>query len=124
MRDCIAIAKSLGDPQRVRALMALRNGELCLCQLIELLKLSPSTVSKHMAVLGQARLVESRKEGRWVYYRLADDRAHPCVRGAVRWLKGCLGKDPLIRADAQRLKKVCRLPKEKLGACYKRTGRA
>jgi DNA-binding transcriptional ArsR family regulator len=124
MRDCITIAKALSDPQRVRAMMALRNGELCLCQLIELLKRSPSTVSKHMAILGQARLVESRKEGRWVHYRLANARAHPCVSGAIRWLKGCLRKDPAIRADARRLKKVCRLPKEKMGACYKRSNGA
>lgn len=115
MRDCIAIAKALGDPQRVRALMALRDGELCLCQLIELLGLSPSTVSKHMAVLHQARLVESRKEGRWVHYRLPGGRAHPCVAGAVRWLKGCLLKDPQIRGDVRRLLKIRRLPKEEMG---------
>jgi DNA-binding transcriptional ArsR family regulator len=121
MRDCIAIAKALGDLQRVRALMALEGGELCLCQLIELLNLSPSTVSKHMTVLNQARLVESRKEGRWVYYRLPGRDAHRCASGAVQWLKGCLRKDPQLRADARRLKAVCRLPKEKTSACYKRT---
>ncbi|MGD0090146.1 MAG: metalloregulator ArsR/SmtB family transcription factor [Planctomycetota bacterium] len=120
MRECLAIAKALGDKQRVRALMSLRRGELCLCQIIELLKLSPSTVSKHMAILNQTGLVESRKKGRWVYYRSPGKSAHPCVAGAIRWLKGCLVKDPQIRADEKRLKAVCRLPKEKLGACYKR----
>lgn len=120
MRECLAIAKALGDRQRVRALMSLRRGELCLCQIIELLKLSPSTVSKHMAILNQAGLVESRKKGRWVYYRLAGKSAHPCMSGAIRWLKGCLVKDLQIRADEKRLTAVCRLPKEKLGACYKR----
>ena len=120
MRECLVIAKALGDKQRVRALMSLRNGELCLCQLIELLGLSPSTVSKHMAILNQAGLVESRKKGRWVYYRLVGTGAHPCMVGAIRWLKGCLVKDPQIHADERRLKAVCKLPKEKLGACYKR----
>jgi DNA-binding transcriptional ArsR family regulator len=123
MHNCIAIAKALGDPQRVRALMALQGGERCLCQLIGLLGLSPSTVSKHMAILIQAGLVESRKEGRWVYYRLPGERAHPCVTGAVRWLKGCLRKDPQVRADVQRLRAVCRLPKEEMGACYKRSSK-
>jgi len=121
MRDCISIAKALGDPQRVRALMALNDGELCLCQLIELLKLSPSTVSKHMAVLNQAGLVESRKEGRWVYYRLPGRGAHSCVSGAVRWLKGCTLGDPQIRADARHLKEICRMSRDKMSACYKRT---
>jgi len=100
--------------------MALKSGELCLCQLIELLKLSPSTVSKHMSILNQAGLVASRKEGRWVYYRLPDGRANSCVSGAVRWLKGCLHKDPQVRADARHLKTVCRMPREEMGACYKR----
>ena len=120
MRDCLAIAKALGDKQRVRALMSLRAGELCLCQIIELLKLSPSTVSKHMAILNQAGLVESRKKGRWVYYRLPGKTAHSCMSGAIRWLKGCLVKDPLIRADEKHLKAVRKLPKEKLGVCYRR----
>lgn len=124
MHDCIVIAKALADPQRVRALMALQGGELCLCQLIQLLKLSPSTVSKHMAILNQAGLVQFRKEGRWVYYRLPGGRAHPCLTGAVRWLRGCLRKDPQVRADAKRLKAICRLPMKKIGACYKRANGA
>ncbi|MCY3019156.1 MAG: metalloregulator ArsR/SmtB family transcription factor [Planctomycetota bacterium] len=120
MRECLVIAKALGDAQRVRALMSLRSRELCLCQLIELLGLSPSTVSKHMAILNQAGLVESRKQGRWVHYRLPGKSAHPCVVGAIRWLKGCLARDRQVRADEQRVRAVCRLPKEKMGACYRR----
>ena len=120
MRECLVIAKALGDKQRVRALMSLRNGELCLCQLIRFLGLSPSTVSKHMAILNQAGLVGSRKEGRWVHYRLPGKSAHPCVVGAIRWLKGCLARDPQVRDDEKRVRAVCKLPKETLGACYKR----
>ena len=72
--DFIAITKALSDPHRVRALLALRNGELCVCQIIELLGLAPSTISKHMSILKQAGLVDSRKDSRWVYYRLAEDK--------------------------------------------------
>ena len=71
MRNLLAVLKALADETRVRALMALRRRELCVCQLVELLGLAPSTVSKHMSILKQARLVESRKEGRWMFYRLA-----------------------------------------------------
>ena len=73
MRDFMAISKALADEQRVRVLLALQRGELCVCQVVELLGLATSTVSKHMSILKQARLVESRKEGRWMYYRLAGD---------------------------------------------------
>ena len=60
MRGCLAITKALSDANRVRVLMGLTTGELCVCQIIEMLSLAPSTVSKHMSVLRQARLVESR----------------------------------------------------------------
>ena len=69
MLDFMAIAKALADENRVRLLLALQKQELCVCQLIELMGLAPSTVSKHMSILKQARLVEARKQGRWVYYR-------------------------------------------------------
>jgi len=119
MKEFMAVAKALADEQRARVLLFLRGGELCLCQIVEMLGLAPSTVSKHMAVLHQAGLVESRKEGRWMYYRLAGQNAPPCVREAIRWVRGSLRSDPRARDDARRLAKVCRMPKEDLCACYK-----
>jgi ArsR family transcriptional regulator len=73
LNNFVAITKALSDPHRVRALLALRKGELCVCQIIELLGLAPSTISKHMSILKQAGLVDSRKDSRWVYYRLVDE---------------------------------------------------
>jgi ArsR family transcriptional regulator, arsenate/arsenite/antimonite-responsive transcriptional repressor len=118
MREFMAVAKSLADEQRVRALLFLRGGELCLCQIVEMLGLAPSTVSKHMAILYQAGLVESRKEGRWMYYRLAGPGAAPCVREAIRWVQRSLGEDPQALSDAKRRGKVCKMPKEDLCDCY------
>ena len=71
MFEFLNITKALAEENRVRILLALEVEELCVCQIIELLELAPSTVSKHMSVLRQARLVDGRKEGRWMYYRLA-----------------------------------------------------
>jgi DNA-binding transcriptional ArsR family regulator len=115
----MSVAKTLADENRVRVLMFLRDGELCVCQVVEMLGLAPSTVSKHMAVLHQAGLVESRKEGRWMYYRLAGRGAPPAVRDALRWVQKCLEKDPHVLADARRLAKVCKMAKEDLCLCYK-----
>ena len=56
--------KALGDESRMRAILALRGRELCVCQIVELLKLAHSTVSKHMSILREAGLVQSRKIGR------------------------------------------------------------
>ncbi len=121
MYDFIYIAKALSDENRVRALMLLSQGELCVCQLIEMLGLAPSTVSKHMSILRQARLVESRKEGRWMYYRLPDGDAPQSVLEAVRWVQKCLAKDKKIVADNKQLKLVCKIDKEELCGCYERT---
>jgi ArsR family transcriptional regulator len=106
MRAFMAVAKAMADENRVRVLLFLGGGELCLCQIIEMLGLAPSTVSKHMAVLYQARLVETRKEGRWIYYRLADSGGSVCAREAIRWVRKSLAADPKTRDDAKRLRSV------------------
>ena len=109
MRDFMAITRALADVNRVRILMALRPGELCVCQVIELLELAPSTVSKHIFLLCTARLLEGRKQGRWMYYRLADPRAADASRPAARalkWVAEALAADPRILADDERLRMI------------------
>ena len=120
MYDFINITKALSDENRVRALMMLCKGELCVCQLIEMLRLAPSTVSKHMSILRQARLVESRKDGRWMYYRLADGDASEGVLQAIRWVQNSLAKDKQILVDARQVKRVCKIDKDELCDCYKK----
>ncbi len=115
------IARALSDENRVRALIMLSRGELCVCQLIEMLGLAPSTVSKHMSILRQARLVEARKEGKWMYYRLPEEDLPKEAVGAIEWARNSLAADKQIRADARELKRVCRMDKEKLCARYKKT---
>ncbi len=119
MREFIPMAEALADPARVRALLALRDGELCLCQLIELLGLAPSTVSRHLNLLYQAKLVERRKQGRWMYFTLADKTGSPGVRQAIAWAATALAADPLIRQDARRVKTLCRQDLVELCACYR-----
>ena len=114
MRCFMDVVKALADENRVRAVMALQGKELCVCQLIELLGLAPSTVSKHMAILKQARLVESRKDGRWIFYRLSSREASPEARDALAWVQKALYKDSRIRQDAKRLKTILKKDREKL----------
>lgn len=120
MLDFLNITKALSDENRVRALMMLRNGELCVCQLIEILSLAPSTVSKHMSILRQARLVQARKEGRWMYYRLPDVDAPQSVLEAIQWIQNSIADDKQIVADGKQVKRVCKLDRDKLCACYKK----
>ena len=109
MRAVMNITRALADQNRVRTLLALRDGELCVCQITELFGLAPSTISKHLSILAQARLVESRKEGRWIYYKLPVNGTFPAARDAVRWLERSLGKDEQVLEDARALKKILRM---------------
>ena len=119
MRPFMILTKALADENRVRTLMFLRYGELCLCQIIEMLGLAPSTVSKHMSILRQAGLVEFRKDGRWTYYRLADRDAPQSVRRAIRWIQRVLAGDKQIAGDTKRLKTVLKMDTEQLCKRYR-----
>ena len=121
MREILSVIKALADVNRLRALCALRGRELCVCQIIELLGLAPSTVSKHMSILHQARLVDSRKEGRWSYYRLAGEGAPKAVRSALAWVTCSLSDAPLVVEDAQALKRILKCEPEDL--CRKQGGK-
>ena len=98
------ITKALADETRVRILMALRGGELCVCQITELFGMAPSTVSKHLSILFHAGLVASRKTERWVYYRLPGTEASPSVRAALTWITKVLEKEDKILSDNKQIK--------------------
>jgi DNA-binding transcriptional ArsR family regulator len=119
VRDVLAISRALGDPTRLRALLALRAGELCLCQLIDLLQLAPSTVSRHMNVLHAAGLVDRRKEGRWAYYHLTDAPLDAPAGAALDWVRSTLADDPTIADDATRLEQLRHRDLAELCACYR-----
>jgi len=90
--------KALGDPVRLRLFSLLtRKDELCVCHLTDALDLPQSTVSRHLAVLRHAGLVETRREGKWIHYRLTGDMAES--------LSALLhtNADDVLRADAARL---------------------
>jgi len=105
--------KALSDENRLRALLALRKQELCQCQVVELLQLAPSTVSKHLSILKQAGLVESRKVGRWIHFRAVDgDMAFACQLAdlAAEYSK----TTEQVRADSKRLWEILRIDPERL----------
>jgi ArsR family transcriptional regulator, arsenate/arsenite/antimonite-responsive transcriptional repressor len=119
LRHVLRVAKALSDPSRLRALAALREGELCVCQLIALLNLAPSTVSKHLSILHEADLVESRKEGRWVHYRLPRTFSSACAQHVARQTAQALAGCATIVADSERLKDMENTALEEL--CRQRT---
>ncbi len=109
MFDFLNIARALSDENRLRILMALRRRDMCVCQITAFLDLAPSTTSKHLSILRQSRLIESRKKGRWVHYRLAGTSAPEPVRAALKWAMSCLEHCPIIVEDAVRMEDMLRL---------------
>ncbi len=109
MREFMAITKALADPNRVRVVLVLNRRELCVCQISELFGLAPSTISKHLSVLHHARLIDSRKTERWVYYRLPGREAPVVVREAIDWVQKALGGTPQAADDRKKLKRILRV---------------
>ena len=72
MKTFIRVMKALSDPNRVRVVKLLQEGELCVCEIKEVLGLAQSTVSKHMKILEDAGLVDRNRQGTWMIYSLAD----------------------------------------------------
>ena len=120
MRSTLRITKALSDIQRLRILMMLRGGELCVCQIIAVLGLAPSTVSKHLSVLSEADLVSSRKEGRWAYFRLPQGEALKVIKPVMRWIGESLEGDATIGSDEKKLKDVLGCAPERISEGQRR----
>jgi DNA-binding transcriptional ArsR family regulator len=89
MKNTLRVLKALGDENRLKIILMLGGTELCVCHIVEGLELAPSTVSKHLSILEQAGLIETRKKGRWVHCRLPQNPL-PEVKSALKWLSASL----------------------------------
>ena len=76
LTDLSELFRVFGDSTRIRILYALHESELCVCDLASLLGMTVSAISHQLRILRAANLVESRREGKAVFYRLADDHVH------------------------------------------------
>lgn len=114
MRTLTQTTQALADESRLRILGLLATesvaaGELCVCQIIDVLGLAPSTISKHLALLRQADLIEGRKEGRWMHYRLA-----PPPGGPPPWILKRLATEARVAEDRASLLRLLRFDLEEV----------
>lgn len=119
MEAKLNLFKSISDRNRLRVIMALMTyEELCACQIIELLQVTGATVSKHLGQLNNAGLIISRKEGRWIYFRIKkDDEQH---KKFLNWLFEELKSSKDYLEDQKHLKKIMSCEPEAL--CKKQRG--
>ncbi len=114
------ILKAVSDKNRMRVVAALsRYDELCACQITELLEVSGATASRHLSVLQKAGLVSSRKDGRWVYFKLRKTEGSDSL---FQWLENAFKRSDELKADLQALEKIVGITREDL--CRKQRGEA
>ena len=94
--------RAFSDRTRLRILHLLRNGQLCVCDLVEIIAVPQPKVSRHLAYLRRAGLVLARKEGLWSYYKLAPAR-DPFHQKLLDCLTCCFGSVPELAKDAKAL---------------------
>lgn len=102
--------RALADRTRLRLLNLIRSDEVCVCFFVEILKTNQPKISRHLAYLRRAGIVDARREGQWMHYRIAE----PTDPDAARLLKDVmswLANDQEMQRDRERLVKICCAPK-------------
>lgn len=94
--------RAFADETRLRILHLLTKGELCVCDIMGVLRAPQPRVSRHLGYLKRAGLVADRKEGLWRYYSLAPAES-AVQRKLLACVDGCLDEVPALRRDAKRL---------------------
>ena len=97
--------RAFSDRTRLRILHLLRQGELCVCDIVEVIRVPQPTASRHLAYLRRAGMVTTEKRGLWTYYSLAPARSR-LDRKLRECLADCFKEVAELRADKARLKKV------------------
>jgi ArsR family transcriptional regulator, arsenate/arsenite/antimonite-responsive transcriptional repressor len=106
IRDVEKMFKALGDKSRLRIVNMLSQKALCVCEITQVLQLSQSTVSGHLKVLKEARLVEDVKDGLWVEYRL--NRDEPFISKILKTVTEALATDASMENERESAKKADR----------------
>lgn len=111
MKKLSRLFKALSDETRLRIFALLCQGEMCVCDIMAVLDLPQSTVSRHLAYLRNHDLVEDRRQGLWMYYRLAETAEASIFRDLQQLLWLHLPQQPQPERDRRALAK-CRAAKK------------
>jgi ArsR family transcriptional regulator len=112
IRDLETLYKGLADATRLRIVGLLAGGEVCVCHIHQSLRLPQPTVSRHLAYLRRHGLVDTRRDGLWVHYRLARP-ADSTIRAALEAAAHAVGHVPATRSDEGRLARRVTRPSER-----------
>ena len=96
------VMKAASDSTRVRILKILEGGEMCVCQIIAVIALGQSTISKHLFLLRSAGLIKDRRDKKWIHYSLDGKSGNPYAGALIKNIRKWLNDDPVILQDHQR----------------------
>ncbi len=106
MQDQAALFKVLSDPIRLRlAVLLALHGQTCVCMLAQAIGEPDFKVSRHLGIMRSAGMVKGRRQGTWMYYKLAQPR-HRLEKGLQECLRNCLADHKTVKADMKRLAKA------------------
>lgn len=106
VRPLTRLFRALGDETRMRIVALLVHGELCVCHVEKALGLTQPNCSRQLGILKSAGVVDSRRDGTWVYYRISDQE-RAALTGVLDVLARTFGAEKTLRADLARVKRVC-----------------
>jgi ArsR family transcriptional regulator len=107
MEADLAVFKACADATRLRILLLLGEGQLCVCEIVDVLDMPQGKVSRHLAVLRRAGLVDDERRGTWIHYSLSKPRTS-LDRRLRTWLKGEARDSEQAGADLVRLQQLCK----------------
>jgi ArsR family transcriptional regulator len=108
MRNLVLLNAALADENRLRLLNLIKSGEICVCHLQGVLQTNQPKISRHLAYLRKAGLVEARHDGKWTHYRLKKLGGN--FEKILSDTLNCLRTEPQIKKDLQRLKQITCCP--------------
>lgn len=108
MSELIKVFKALSDETRVRMLKLLFEGELCVCEIMQVMQISQSRASRNLGILKDAGLLKDRRDGQWVHYSLNREGAAK-YSGLLELLDSALSDDETILRDRENLRHAIKL---------------
>jgi ArsR family transcriptional regulator len=109
LKDKELFFSALGDRTRLRLLNLMGSDEVCVCFFVEVLKTNQPKISRHLAYLRRAGIVNARRDGPWMHYRI-NEPSDPDAAQVLKQVLGWLANDREMQRDRQRLVKVCCAP--------------
>lgn len=116
MKDLLTFFRAISDQTRLRILLLLLDHELCVCELMGALRMAQPRISRALAVLRAARVLNDRRAGKWVYYGIRTDPGAPYIQTVLNHLKNWLKNDSQFLEDRESLEE-CFTLQERTGRC-------